>query len=97
MDRIWQAQYLPSMKKEILPLVYDSLVDIQESIKKYSDKVAYSSFGGKRTYEEESLTVEEVIAYCRKNLAAYKVPKHVEFIAEVPKSVVGKLLRRKLR
>lgn len=47
--------------------------------------------------KEESLTAEEVIAYCRKNIAAYKVPKQVEFIAEVPKSAVGKLLRRELR
>ncbi len=45
----------------------------------------------------ETLTEEEVVAYCKKNLAAYKVPKLVEFMDELPKSVVGKVLRRKLR
>ena len=45
----------------------------------------------------ETLTEEEVIAYCKKNLAAYKVPKAIEFMDELPKSVIGKVLRRKLR
>ncbi len=45
----------------------------------------------------EKLTEEEVKDYCKKNLAAYKVPKVVEFMDELPKSTVGKVLRRKLR
>ena len=45
----------------------------------------------------EVLTEEEVVAYCKKNLAAYKVPKIIEFIDELPKSAVGKILRRKLK
>jgi len=45
----------------------------------------------------ETLTKEEVIEFCRKNLAAYKVPKIVEFIDELPKTAVGKVLRRKLK
>ena len=45
----------------------------------------------------ETLTQEEVIEFCRKNLAAYKVPKMVEFIDELPKTAVGKVLRRKLK
>ena len=47
--------------------------------------------------EGETLTEEEVITYCRENLAPYKVPKIVEFIDELPKSAVGKVLRRKLK
>jgi long-chain acyl-CoA synthetase len=47
--------------------------------------------------EGQSLTEEEVIAYCKENLAAYKVPKIIEFIDELPKSAVGKILRRKLK
>jgi len=42
------------------------------------------------------LTPDELRAHCRKDLAAYKVPKHVEFIDALPKSTVGKVLRRKL-
>ncbi|MBA4397621.1 MAG: long-chain fatty acid--CoA ligase [Syntrophus sp. (in: bacteria)] len=47
--------------------------------------------------EGEQMTENEVIAYCREHLAAYKVPQFVEFISELPKSVVGKILRRELR
>ena len=49
------------------------------------------------TVEGETLTEEEIIRYCRENLAAYKVPKVFEFINELPKSAVGKVLRRKLK
>jgi len=45
----------------------------------------------------ENLTKEEVISYCREKLAAYKVPKEIEFIDELPKSAIGKILRRELR
>jgi long-chain acyl-CoA synthetase len=47
--------------------------------------------------EGETLTAEEVIAFCREKLAAYKVPKQVEFMEDLPKSTIGKVLRRKLR
>jgi long-chain acyl-CoA synthetase len=47
--------------------------------------------------EGERMTEEEVVGYCREHLAVYKVPKFVEFISELPKSAVGKILRRKLR
>ena len=47
--------------------------------------------------EGETLTEEDVTAYCRENLASYKVPKIIEFIDELPKSAVGKVLRRKLK
>lgn len=47
--------------------------------------------------EGESLTEEEVIKFCKENLAAYKAPKRVEFREELPKTMVGKVLRRVLR
>jgi long-chain acyl-CoA synthetase len=47
--------------------------------------------------EGENLTEEDVSNYCKDNLAAYKVPKIIEFIDELPKSAVGKILRRKLK
>jgi len=46
---------------------------------------------------DPSLTEEEVIAYCRENMTAYKVPKQVEFREDLPKTNVGKILRRELR
>ncbi|MES0868575.1 AMP-binding protein [Pseudovibrio sp. SCP19] len=45
----------------------------------------------------EDVTPEAVQEYCHKAMAAYKVPKHVEFLKELPKSTVGKILRRELR
>jgi long-chain acyl-CoA synthetase len=47
--------------------------------------------------KDKSLTKEEVIAFARGELTGYKVPKEVEFRDELPKSNVGKILRRMLR
>lgn len=44
-----------------------------------------------------SLTEQDIQNYCRSRLAAYKIPKQVIFIEELPKSTVGKILRRELR
>jgi long-chain acyl-CoA synthetase len=45
----------------------------------------------------DKLTAAEVVAHCRKELTAYKVPHIVEFVKELPKSNVGKVLRRELK
>ncbi|MDH4019360.1 MAG: AMP-binding protein, partial [Xanthomonadales bacterium] len=46
---------------------------------------------------DPNMTVEQVIAHCEESLTNYKRPKHVEFVDEIPKSPVGKVLRRNLR
>ncbi len=46
---------------------------------------------------DDVLTKTQVIAHCRKHLAAYKVPKLIEFYKELPKTNVGKILRRELK
>jgi long-chain acyl-CoA synthetase len=43
------------------------------------------------------VTSDEIVAHCRKELAAYKVPKQINFVDALPKSNVGKILRRDLR
>ncbi len=45
----------------------------------------------------ETLTRNEIMNYCRSKLANYKIPRQVEFRDELPKSIVGKVLRRMLR
>jgi long-chain acyl-CoA synthetase len=43
------------------------------------------------------VTEEEIIQFCRTNLATYKAPRKVAFVDELPKTLVGKVLRRRLR
>jgi len=47
--------------------------------------------------KDPALTKEEIIAHCKENLTAYKVPHLIEFREELPKTNVGKILRRMLR
>ncbi len=46
---------------------------------------------------EMKLSVDDVLAFCSGNLAKYKIPKHVEFLNELPKSDSGKILKRALK
>jgi long-chain acyl-CoA synthetase len=47
--------------------------------------------------DDPNLTAAAVTQYCRQHLTGYKIPKQIEFMAELPKSNVGKILRRALR
>ncbi|HWR71757.1 MAG TPA: long-chain fatty acid--CoA ligase, partial [Nitrospirota bacterium] len=47
--------------------------------------------------EGERATAEEIIGFCREQLSKFKVPKTVEFRSQLPKTLVGKVLRRVLR
>ena len=44
-----------------------------------------------------SVSEEEIISFCKQRMAAYKYPRQVEFVAEIPKTLTGKFLRRSLR
>ncbi len=46
---------------------------------------------------DPDMTAEHVIAHCEGSLTNYKRPKHVAFVEEIPKTPVGKMLRRNLR
>jgi long-chain acyl-CoA synthetase len=46
---------------------------------------------------DESLTEQDILDHCKKNLTGYKRPRHIEFRDELPKTNVGKILRRALR
>ena len=47
--------------------------------------------------KDPALSTEALIAHCKQNLTGYKIPKHVEFRNDLPKTNVGKILRRALR
>lgn len=46
---------------------------------------------------DPSLSKEEIYAHCKENLTGYKRPRHIDFMDDLPKSNVGKILRRELR
>lgn len=46
---------------------------------------------------DPELTSDEVMAHCRANLTGYKIPRHIEFVEDLPKTPVGKVLRKELR
>jgi long-chain acyl-CoA synthetase len=47
--------------------------------------------------KDPTLTADELLAFCRKNLTGYKVPRYIEFRESLPKTPIGKILRRALR
>ncbi|MBM3302436.1 MAG: hypothetical protein FJY85_21100, partial [Deltaproteobacteria bacterium] len=46
---------------------------------------------------EGSVRQEDIIVFCKERMAAYKYPRLVEFVPEIPKTLTGKFLRRALR
>ncbi|MBI4963650.1 MAG: AMP-binding protein [Desulfomonile tiedjei] len=46
---------------------------------------------------DRSVTSDEIVAFCKSRMAAYKYPRQVEFVSEIPKTLTGKFLRRALR
>ena len=46
---------------------------------------------------ERSVTSDDIISFCKSRMAAYKYPREVEFVSEIPKTLTGKFLRRALR
>ena len=49
------------------------------------------------TKENQKVDKKDIISFCRKHLATYKIPRDIEFLDALPKSAVGKILRRELR
>jgi long-chain acyl-CoA synthetase len=47
--------------------------------------------------KDPNVTAEDIIKFCRDNLTSYKMPKHIEFRTSLPKTNIGKILRRQLR
>lgn len=102
--------YIVDRKKEVINAsgfkVYPR--EVEEVLYQHPEVVEAVAVGAPDEYRGETvkafvvkrsgsdLTEEELVSYCKENLAAYKVPKVLEFRDELPKSAVGKLLRRVL-
>jgi long-chain acyl-CoA synthetase len=102
--------YLVDRKKDLILVsgfnVYPS--EIEEVVNAHPKVKECAAVGVKDAYTGEavklivvkadpSLSAEEIRAWCRANLTAYKLPTSIEFRTELPKSPVGKVLRRKLK
>ena len=71
--------------------------DIEECLRKIDSLFEDGIFAGEEdtvVEKEATATEEEIIAFCRESLAAYKVPRLVQFVSEVPKTSTGKIMRR---
>jgi len=73
----------------------DSVVEV--SVIGVPDEKTQESVKAYVVSSDPNMTADQVIAYCEGSLTNYKRPKHVEFVAEIPKTPVGKVLRRTLR
>lgn len=83
--------------------------EVEEVLYEHPNILEAAVFGVKHEYRGEtvkaaivfkdgkSMTEEELEKYCRANLAAYKIPRIYEFRDELPKSVIGKVLKRELK
>ena len=47
--------------------------------------------------KKNKVSEQDIIAFCKKHMANYKVPKSVEFVAELPKNPQGKILKREMK
>lgn len=102
--------YLIDRKKDMILVsgfnVYPN--EVEEVILSHPDVAEVSVVGAQDEYSGEvvkavivkknpHLTENDILQYCRQNLAGYKIPKQIEFRPELPKNNVGKILRWKLR
>jgi long-chain acyl-CoA synthetase len=102
--------YLVDRKKDMLlvsgfnvyPNEVEQVINMHPGVLEVGVVGVYDQESGERVKacivkKDPNLTAEDVISYCREHLTAYKVPKVVEFFNELPKSNVGKILRRALK
>ena len=103
--------YITDRKKELIivggfnvfPREIDELIDLHPKVQEGICVGIPDERKGERIKvfivlkEGETATAEEFIAYFRERLVAYKTPSEVEFRSELPKSMIGKILRRQLR
>ncbi|HET6461085.1 MAG TPA: long-chain fatty acid--CoA ligase, partial [Syntrophales bacterium] len=85
--------------------------DVESAIMKHPSVVEVAVIGVRDEYRGESVKAyvvlkeefrgkvkpEDILAFCKENMATYKCPRAVEFIETLPKSSIGKILRRELR
>ena len=95
-EKIWLNSYPAGMPAEIDVDQFSSIADLLDKcFAKFADKPALVKVVIVK--KDPNLSMESVIEHCKRELTGYKIPKYVEFRAELPKTNVGKILRRALR
>jgi len=95
MNRPWTKSYGPRVPLEIDADAHRSVVALFErDVVHFANQPAFECFGKVLTAE---VSEPEILAHCCGQLATYKAPRQVDFVEELPKSNVGKILRRELR
>jgi long-chain acyl-CoA synthetase len=87
---------------KVFPNEIEDVVSLHPGVADVGAIGLFDSFSGEAVKivvvkRDPELTAEALIAHCRQHLTAYKVPRHVEFRADLEKTAVGKILRRALR
>ena len=107
--RLWHNSYPPGMPVELPIETHLTVTDEIEAVVTMLDDVLECACIGvpdERSGEaphlyvvaaRADLTRADVEQHCRANLTGYKVPRHITFVTSLPKSTVGKILRRELR
>lgn len=83
--------------REVEEVLYEHPQVIEAAVIGVPDENAGEAVHAYLVSRDPSLTEQDLIAYCRKGLAKYKVPSKIIFIEELPKNTTGKILRRALR
>ena len=95
-EKIWLNSYPAGMPAEIDVDQFSSIADLlHKCFAKFADKPALVKVVIVK--KDPNLSKESVIEHCKRELTGYKIPKYVEFRDSLPKTPIGKILRRELR
>ncbi|UIO40138.1 fatty acid--CoA ligase family protein [Brevibacillus brevis] len=83
--------------REVEEVLYQHPAIIEAAVIGIPDEVHGEAVKAFVALKEIAVSQEDIMAFCRDKLAKYKVPRQVEFVAELPKNTTGKILRRSLR